>query len=125
MSYEKPIVLGDDWGLMCPVCTKNNNLHHSDVEICNRQEDAYIGQRVLVSFQDGFGEGGVEQLPQVLIDDNVGNNPSPRRHGLRIKFSCETCPGIFWLLIYQHKGTTYLRWEQPWAMKPPLTGSAP
>lgn len=42
------------------------------------------------------------------------DNPSPRRQGLLIEFSCETC-GMgkqhrHILQIYQHKGQTYVEW---------------
>ena len=41
---------------------------------------------------------------------DVSGNPSGRRHGMTIRFYCELCPSTPNLAIYQHKGTTYVKW---------------
>jgi len=38
-------------------------------------------------------------------------NPSRRRDGLAIEFSCENCPAILELTIKQHKGETFFAWR--------------
>jgi len=80
--------------LLCPACG-GNNLHHERVEIFERGEDQAYG--VHVSVVDGKAE----------VDTNIKANPSARRHGLSIHFSCEHCPAVSVLHVLQHKGTTY------------------
>jgi hypothetical protein len=43
----------------------------------------------------------------------AGDNPSPRRDGLTIRFFCETCGvrGRRALNIFQHKGQTFIEWS--------------
>ena len=45
------------------------------------------------------------------MDTDIRDNPSARRYGLRIFFWCEHCCAVPVLNIYQHKGNTFLRWE--------------
>lgn len=87
--------------ILCPNCG-NQNLHHENVEVLerNREDDRY-GIHVFVD-----GE-------KVLVDSDASTrNPSRRRDGIRISFWCEHCPFPSSLLIYQHKGETFIRWEQ-------------
>ncbi len=95
--------------LTCPKCG-DFNLHHSNVEIFNRdKEDAKEGLHVETH----------DQL--VFVDRDMADNPSSRRNGFRILFSCESChtdvntgealePDM-WLMISQHKGATEFCWE--------------
>ena len=95
--------------LLCPVC-KSNNLHHCEVEVFHRREDA---EQVRVTHVEG---GDVTHYE---IANDVSGNPSSRRSGLRVKFYCEHCHGdpkhadgpLFSLNILQHKGTTFLSWD--------------
>jgi len=68
-------------------------------------------------FQCNEDSGGIRtivQLNQTTVDTNMKDNPSSRRDGMRMFFTCEGCHGIdefvnppmFELLIYQHKGVT-------------------
>ena len=81
--------------LECPNCN-GNNLHHGKVEVFDREEDKSTGLRV--SIVDGAS----------TIDTNLQRNPSERRHGLIIHFSCEHCEAKPLLTIVQHKGSTYV-----------------
>lgn len=83
--------------LKCPSC-QGNNVCHTAIEIFDREEDK-DGLHVVV---DKAG---------VRTDTNMKGNPSTRRHGLRIVFSCETCPALTALTIAQHKGETEVRSE--------------
>jgi 5-methylcytosine-specific restriction endonuclease McrA len=38
--------------------------------------------------------------------------PSPRRDGMSIHFRCENCESKPKLLIYQHKGQTFIEWDK-------------
>lgn len=89
---------GSDNALKCPVCGFEY-LDQSGVSIFERDEDAPDCLHVDVSRQS------------VTIDRDGRRNPSARRHGLRIDFDCEGCPNTSSLVIYQHKGNTYVEWE--------------
>lgn len=79
--------------LLFPSCG-SINLQHKRVEVFERTEDAKSGLHVVVS--DG----------KVMTDTELIGNPSERRHGLLIHFSCEQCSAQPVLSIVQHKGTT-------------------
>ncbi len=81
--------------LECPKC-KGNYLHHEKVEVFDRHEDKTDGLHVVVGDQD------------VYVDKDLTGNPSARRHGLKIHFSCESCDALPVLSISQHKGQTYI-----------------
>lgn len=98
VKLEKNCIgLGDD--LLCPKCGCNN-LHQIAVDTYFRGEDAEVGIHAHVGF-DG-----------VRTDMDVSGNPSARRSGMTITFECEQCDGDKFLHIYQHKGTTYLEWNE-------------
>jgi hypothetical protein len=88
--------------LHCPICVDDVNLHHFKLEVWNRErENALSGTHIIISDQN------------VEMDHNAEDgNPSFRRDGLKISFWCETCSGLFNLCLSQHKGTTYMKWEQ-------------
>ncbi len=65
--------------------------------------------------EDSDGIRTIVQLNQTTVDTNMKGNPSSRRDGMRMFFTCEGChchgdksqnPPMFELLIYQHKGVT-------------------
>lgn len=76
----------------CPSCG-SPNLHHGKVEVFECAEDQ-PGLHVTV---DGL---------QAVVDADMRGNPSSRRHGLVVHFSCEQCPAALRLTIAQHKGST-------------------
>jgi hypothetical protein len=87
--------------LACPSC-EDTYTHQSTIEVFSRQEDC-----------DGIHACVLGET--VITDRNMSKNPSPRRQGLRIYFTCESChcedgdncPPPYELLIYQHKGQTF------------------
>jgi hypothetical protein len=79
--------------LLCPSCN-GDHLHHTTMEIFERNEDAINGLHVTV--KDG----------KVNVDTSLADNPSSRRHGLKVTFWCETCHASPVLVIAQHKGCT-------------------
>jgi uncharacterized Zn finger protein (UPF0148 family) len=95
--------------LLCPRCG-GTNLHHEMVSVYSRREDAEEVQATTV-----FATGMVMVEHQLSKD---GANPSSRRDGLVISFSCEHCSilgreeEMFELTVVQHKGTTYLAWRE-------------
>jgi len=86
-------------GVACPGCG-NQYLHHGEVTVFSRDEDA---AKCLVTTIGVFGTN-------VELTDGKGN-PSARRHGVMIEFSCEHCYAAPVLEIVQHKGMTYIEWR--------------
>lgn len=84
--------------LLCPQCG-NEYLHHEKIEAFQRLEDAVSGLHVSIE-----GE-------ELVVDKNLGGNPSMRRHGLKIQFRCESCSHKPVMKIDQHKGNTYITFE--------------
>jgi len=94
--------------LSCPIC-EETNLHQKKIEVFDREEDEEAGFHVTVDNKT------------VSVDENMNDNPSGRRQGLMIYFKCEHCDGIpkefkevefsCRLVIYQHKGCTYMHME--------------
>ena len=84
--------------ILCPSCS-NNYLHHNRVEVFERGEDAAHGVHVAVA--DG----------KATFDTSLEGNPSTRRHGIKIRFSCEGCKANPVLSLSQHKGNTYVNFE--------------
>lgn len=47
----------------------------------------------------------------VNVDDNMTNNPSPRRDAVIIRIECEECQQCYAIRYIQHKGQTFIEWE--------------
>lgn len=98
MSTKNAPTFGGDvypGALLCPSCDSEYT-HQQSVEVYFRdEEDAKKGSCVQV------GSRSVRRIPMT-------NNPSDRRDGLRIHFSCEQCPALFVLDVLQHKGYTFV-----------------
>jgi DNA-directed RNA polymerase subunit M/transcription elongation factor TFIIS len=92
---------GDEHVLACPSCG-NSYLHHGCIVVYRRSEDA---PRVLCTVIND----GIAKLE--WLENNRSDNPSPRRDGLTIEFSCENCGRENELTIAQHKGETLVRWR--------------
>jgi hypothetical protein len=94
----------NDTNLICPSC-RYDNLHQETVTIYDREDDAEL--TTVTTIDRG-------SLSSNLLPSNY-DNPSSRRHGMRIEFRCETCGdnNAYTMLISQHKGTTTIVWEQP------------
>ena len=84
---------GYDAELLCPSCG-SNFLNHERVEIFERAEDTNHG--IHISVDNG----------KATFDASLEGNPSARRHGMIIHFSCEGCSAKPILAIAQHKGNT-------------------
>jgi ribosomal protein L37AE/L43A len=99
ITYE---VMSDE-KIRCPKC-HSVNMNHDKVEVFNRKEDeecvfySSVSQEGLVSRHDN--------------PEDSKNNPSARRHALKIWFSCEECDFRAALNIVQHKGSTLLYWDE-------------
>jgi hypothetical protein len=97
------ITLSDDAGQLmhCPACG-HGYTHHERIEVFQRDiEDAKTGLHISAEGTD------------MDIDRDMADNPSYRRNGIRIYFSCESCCSDdsdhprFSVTIVQHKGRTF------------------
>ena len=84
--------------LHCPACD-GFYLHQAHTEIFNRDEDAGEGTHVVIESNN------------VQTNLDLTGNPSGRRHGLTVHFTCESCPANVQMHIYQHKGNTFVEME--------------
>lgn len=53
----------------------------------------------------------VKGLAELKIDRDISRNPSARRDGVRMTFSCENCDVLSVLTIAQHKGNTFVEYD--------------
>lgn len=88
----------DGTALLCPSCG-HFNLHHERIEIFERSEDEPRGIHLTVFHG------------KATFDTSLEGNPSSRRHGLKIRFWCETCVARPVLSFSQDRGTTYVEFE--------------
>ena len=86
--------------LNCPACG-GESLHQERVTAYFRHEDSDVGMVVEVDRETVMANAN---------GDCITGNPSARRDGIVIEFSCENCSVIPRLAIVQHKGTTYFEW---------------
>lgn len=101
-GFNPAITDPSSFGELNCACGRHGNLHHGNVTIFKRGED---GDTTTVIAQNG----NTAQSSDFPSDDTC--NPSPRRSGMLIEFSCEQCPGKnLQLAIFQHKGNTYVEW---------------
>jgi len=91
VDFDKDI--HDEQVLTCPRCG-GNNLHHGDVTVFERTR-----------------EDGPATVVSVGHRSNNGN-PSDRRDGVVIRFTCENACDPFELTVTQHKGWTLLAWRE-------------
>ncbi|AZO51240.1 hypothetical protein [Mesorhizobium sp. M4B.F.Ca.ET.058.02.1.1] len=90
--------------LVCPRCG-SDYLHHLGAVFYDRREDAEAEVKITVSGP---------QVSTEVVDARTSGNPSGRRHGMAIQFSCENCSGKHGpleLTIAQHKGNTEVGWR--------------
>ena len=92
--------------LLCPRCG-GECLHHLGVTVFDRSEDASMLTKIGVN----GSTVGIE-----LVQSTQSGNPSNRRDGVVIRFSCEQCnwggrTDVIELTIAQHKGTTEVGWR--------------
>lgn len=86
------------YDLNCPNCN-GAYIHHYKIEIFSRKEDAKTGLHICTEYD------------QISIDQNLIDNPSPRRHGLKIYFNCEECKVQSRLALFQNKRNTMFSFE--------------
>ena len=96
---EKKLYADDDGLVSCPDCG-SENLHQESCEVIFRDEDK---DGLLTIVENGNIETGYIQSPDIPF----------RRDSMYINFSCEHCEGIKSLFIAQHKGCTFMAWEEP------------
>lgn len=88
--------------LSCPVCNENY-LHQGAVTVYSRGQDSETVVATRIAEFRGIHSS--------TVLDVKSRNPSLRRDGLRIEMECEHCGEIGDMLVYQHKGCTFLEWD--------------
>jgi hypothetical protein len=102
---ERVDYFGEDFQLICPKCGFDHT-HLESVEYFGRHEDDEIGTHATMNING------------CKVDDCLDGNPSDRRDGLILHFTCEDgCE--FDILIFQHKGGTYFHFKNEIAPPPP------
>lgn len=91
----------DDDVLLCPVCW-HSCLHHGTVTTFDRAQDADNGTAFRIT-------PGADR--SVSHSTQLTGNPSLRRGGITIEFTCEDCGNTSTLGIAQHKGCSVLNWQ--------------
>jgi hypothetical protein len=109
MNYL-PILEPADWHpkdpatkalLHCPHCN-DEHLHHHHVLVFSRpREDGPVARTFVGT------DGDISHIP-----GSWKGNPSDRRHGVAIAFSCESCGKHAELTIAQEKGNTLVGWRK-------------
>jgi hypothetical protein len=92
---------GQSEPLSCPNC-RGEYLHHEVVTVYDRREDADFVTRTEVR---------KSSVSREAVNSENSGNPSSRRDGLAIQFSCEMCSAMPELTLQQHKGQTFLAWR--------------
>jgi len=90
----------NDDTLLCPCCG-GCYLHHGAVCTFTRHQDADTG----IAFRINAGTDG-----SICHSTQLNGNPSSRRDGITIEFTCEDCDNTSTLGIAQHKGLTLMEW---------------
>jgi hypothetical protein len=72
--------------------------HFSSVQIFDRGEDEKKGMNLTFEMRHGS---------EIMINQSMLNNPSPRRQGMSINVECEICGKITSTVFIQHKGQTF------------------
>lgn len=91
----------DENTLICPCCG-GNNLHQETVELFwSKDNNDLTYQYAKSSFDNTYVDPAYRPSR---------NNPSSRRQGMLIHFECEGCDSYPELAIFQHKGSTYIKW---------------
>jgi hypothetical protein len=90
---------GDAAVLLCPhPGCQDTYLHHGPVYVFERTQ----------GYEDGPTVTTIVKGPDTTVSHDGPRNPSFRRNGLIVHFTCEICGGDAVLSIHQHKGCTYV-----------------
>jgi hypothetical protein len=108
----------------CPSCT-GNYLHYEALTYYYRhKEDAERGECVFLD-HTCFDSDEPQFLCSHISNAAMTHCPSLRRDGMRIHFRCENCESKPQLLVFQHKGQTFIEWDETTVIKPSLEQRQP
>lgn len=79
--------------VVCPTC-ESQWTHHADIEVYKRDGEDGLSKVTVIGERAG------------TLSNQLNENPSRRRDGIRIWFWCEWCHAEFNITIAQHKGQT-------------------
>jgi len=121
--HSTRIQIEGNGSLPCPCCGELCGLHHTGVDVYERNEDSeyvtktevrsLVDQCDIVSEEISGPSSVSHQLNVSHIKNEGSGNPSARRHGLAIHFYCEHCGDGIELTLAQHKGHSTLEWRLP------------
>ena len=113
MDYIKVPNFADDWSAICCPACGFDYLHHYKVETYFRDtEDSNNGLMVTAkSASKRYEEVSKPAEGSVNARAPMINNPSDRRDGIRIWLWCEGCEVRSALILIQHKGQTFMLWD--------------
>lgn len=94
--------------LKCATCG-DTYIHQYKTEVFERSDDSEKPLHCIIEGAD-LPDGNV--IPLFHNDKELVNCPSPRRSGINIYFWCEECRSITKMLIYQHKGETFVEFKR-------------
>ena len=116
-TFLKPLVINDgDWLNECPCCG-GNNLHQTNISV-------YTPDAPRIEWEPRASAQSFTSMTRVthVLEDGIftsarveakhSGNPSSDRQGLIVEFWCEGCENKPKLAIFQHKGTTFIGWQQ-------------
>jgi hypothetical protein len=108
MHSNQSAEVDEDGRLACPKCG-DIYIHQGNITIFERREDD--------NYVTVITQNDAEVTTARFLNADTCN-PSSRRHGMLIEFTCEHCHASppefrqpFRLAIYQHKGNTFVEWE--------------
>ena len=90
-----------DDGVLISPCG-SHNIHQTRIDVYARTEDQPSMRHT--SVHNIAGDTASQTVPC------TSDNPSLRRQGLVLEFTCEGCEDTHHLSIAQHKGLTHTRW---------------
>jgi hypothetical protein len=110
MHFNQSAEVDEDGRLACPKCG-DIYIHQGNTTVFERREDD--------DYVTVIAQNNAEVTNSKFLNADTCN-PSSRRHGMLIEFTCEEChsvppeqeaPAPFRLAVYQHKGNTFVEWE--------------
>ncbi len=89
--------------LHCPNCGYDSIEHVQTFMYCRHEDQKGV-------FVTSDPLTGLVSQSELAKDDE--GNPSRRRHASVLMFRCEGCKDTPALILNQHKGTTFIEWEE-------------
>lgn len=117
-KIDLTVRLGDQGALICPLCDESI-LHHYDVFLFSKKAGSSKEDECMTIVVGKDRPRWDGDPPAIVSQIAIPKNPSFDRSGLVLWMWCELCEAIpLALNILQHKGTTYMAWDDSVATHP-------